>query len=332
MKARYVLLCVMALLACATEQDRSATTAPAVPPRVAGNRLTAADERQWLDTSDLVYTSDYFSFVGRDADGFVAFALDNNRGRDGTEYQAEHYTAMHDERSGWIDVSGTGRFENVGHELVGIPDSPFFSFTGEPTSGLRIQSSGNRLDVEIGPITDRIVDHDARTFYALGTAPAVLRWHGRAIEGRIIYEDFVKTGFNMMTRPDLSLLSGFNGFYLLTADGGDLYLHSTKGQGAGLPKPVLGFRVESGRSEILQDLHLEETGHEPAWGLYLWPTSWTATWRGPEGLATLKLAMITRRGMVNWVIGGYSLSIVVGEVSYAGKVTPVYGWGELIRG
>jgi len=36
----------------------------------------------------LAYYSDYFSFVGEDAQGKVAFALDNNRGQDGEQFQA----------------------------------------------------------------------------------------------------------------------------------------------------------------------------------------------------------------------------------------------------
>ena len=44
----------------------------------------------------LAYYSDYFSFIGRDPVGFVAFALDNNRGVDGSEYQAEHFGVLYD--------------------------------------------------------------------------------------------------------------------------------------------------------------------------------------------------------------------------------------------
>jgi hypothetical protein len=35
--------------------------------------------------------------------------------------------------------------------------------------------------------------------------------------------------------------------------------------------------------------------------------------------------------MRNWLIGGYSLTIVEGELDEGGRTTPVYGWGELIR-
>ena len=42
-----------------------------------------------LPDTSLLYVSDYISFVGEDSQGRVAFALDNNRGRDGESWQAE---------------------------------------------------------------------------------------------------------------------------------------------------------------------------------------------------------------------------------------------------
>jgi hypothetical protein len=117
-------------------------------------------------------------------------------------------------------------------------------------------------------MVDRLVEHDARTYFALGSAPATLRWEGRTIPGRVIYEDLVKTGFNMMTHPDVSGLRNFNGFYLLTADGGDLYMHGVEAlPGApSVPPPVVGFRADAaGRGGALRDLRVEETAHGPRW-------------------------------------------------------------------
>ncbi len=50
-----------------------------------------------LRTPKLTYYSDYFSFIGRDDQGMVAFALDNNRGQDKDSWQAEHFVVLHDE-------------------------------------------------------------------------------------------------------------------------------------------------------------------------------------------------------------------------------------------
>ena len=54
----------------------------------------------------LAYYSDYFSFVGLDDRGRVAFALDTNRGQDGAEFQAEHFVVLHDETDGWQKLGG----------------------------------------------------------------------------------------------------------------------------------------------------------------------------------------------------------------------------------
>ncbi len=55
----------------------------------------------------LAYYSDYFSFVGQDEQGWVAFALDTNRGQDGDAYQAEHFIAFFVEGRGWVQLEGS---------------------------------------------------------------------------------------------------------------------------------------------------------------------------------------------------------------------------------
>src|SRR5207244_4365034 len=97
--------------------------------------LTLAAESS---TSTLIYVSDYFSFVGADQHGRVAFALDNNRGRDGEAFQAEHFVVLHDEQDGWMDVAGNGPYDNPKKELARIPDSPFFQFTSATEAGLTL--------------------------------------------------------------------------------------------------------------------------------------------------------------------------------------------------
>jgi len=78
----------------------------------------------------LSYYSDYFSFVGEDAKGKVAFALDNNRGQDGEHFQAEHFAVLHDEHKGWLRVQGSGAYPNPAGVLRTIPDSRDFAFSG----------------------------------------------------------------------------------------------------------------------------------------------------------------------------------------------------------
>jgi hypothetical protein len=87
-------------------------------------------------STELSYYSDYFSFVGRDEKGLVAFALDTNRGRDGDDYQAEHFVVLHDEHEGWIELKGNGAYPNKTKTLIDIPDSTVFQFGGDKKEGI----------------------------------------------------------------------------------------------------------------------------------------------------------------------------------------------------
>src|SRR3989454_11830426 len=157
-----------------------------LPLSVAG--CSADGTAQEPTTSTLIYVSDYFSFVGADQEGRVAFALDNNRGRDGEAFQAEHFVVLHDERKGWIDVLGSGPYDNLKKELDRIPDSPSFQFVGAPEAGLTITSAPNRLTLQINPIPMRHHRTDGKSRVWMGSASAVLTWQGRTIRGRAIYE------------------------------------------------------------------------------------------------------------------------------------------------
>ena len=100
--------------------------------------MSTQDASALIAGAGLVYVSDYFSFVGADEHGRVAFAIDNNRGRDGDAFPAEHlYIVLHDERRGWTDLAGQGRYENTTRELLPIPDSPTFRFVGQPLTRAR---------------------------------------------------------------------------------------------------------------------------------------------------------------------------------------------------
>jgi hypothetical protein len=128
-----------------------------------------------VSASDLVTVSNYFSFVGADSQGRVAFALDNNRGRDGSAYQAEHfYAVLHDVHQGWMHVSGIGRYENRNYALLTIPVSPFFQFVGQPATGLTITSPVNQLTLRLDAIPERLVLADDETIFVLGSAAAQL--------------------------------------------------------------------------------------------------------------------------------------------------------------
>lgn len=294
--------------------------------------MSVPDARALIAGSELVYVSDYFSFVGGDDGGRVAFAIDNNRGRDGAEYQAEHlFAVLHDQNRGWVEVAGTGRYANDAKALLPIPDSPAFQFAGAPPAGLEITSASNGMRLTIDPIADRVARHDLDTLFSLGSSAAVLTWKDRVLPGRLIYEYLVRRNHNRITRRVLDGLGELQFFYLLAGGADDLYIQSleTDVPMAAMEK-LLGFSVVDGQTAHLEQLRLEVLDHSMALGLYRWPTRWRVSWQGSEGPESLRLALSARRNVGNWFVVGFSMGIVTGELTSGGRKIPVYGLAELL--
>ncbi|HSE57170.1 MAG TPA: hypothetical protein VLA99_00540 [Nitrospiraceae bacterium] len=163
-----------------------------------------------IEDIPLIYVSDYFSFVGRDSRGHVALALDNNRGRDGETYQAEHFVVLHDEKEGWVKLAGNGAYGNKRHELARIPDSTSFQFEGKQEAGLTITSAVNGLLLRIDPLPVRTSRTHERAIVRMGSALAVLTWRDRTIVGRVIYEYLMMPDFNRLTRTYWGALEGLS--------------------------------------------------------------------------------------------------------------------------
>jgi hypothetical protein len=294
---------------------------PIAPAAIAAN----------INASTLVYVSNYSSFVGSDSQGRVAFALDNNRGRDGEKYQAEHFLVLHDERSGWVPLKGNGAYDNDRKELVNIPDSTDFHFQGNARTGITIQGASNDLKLLIDPIVPRIVrSHDGGSFW-LGTAAAVLTWQGRTLAGRVVYEYFMKPDFNRLTRKYFGYWKDFHGLYLRVGEDRDFYFHAHRGgQGAELNGRLLGFLASPNATDRLDGLQIEVLERVQALGFYRWPNAWRLTWQGSHGPVGTTLQVRQRKPIANWLTGGFAMGIVTGELTIDGQSYPVYGLGEFI--
>ena len=292
--------------------------------------LSSPEEPSLSDTS-LLYVSDYVSFVGEDSQGRVALALDNNRGRDGNSWQAEHFVVLHDEHEGWIPLQGSGSYENSTHALETVPPSSFFQIEGKPQSGMSIFSLLNDLTLTIHPIPIRLVrEHDGARYW-LGSAAAQLQWNGRTLQGRVIYEYFMMPEFNRLSRTYWGLWKHFQGLYLVVEGLGDLYVHSQESDMmAPLFGTVSGFFAVQGETKPLQALQVTLFDHTQAWGLYRWPSAWGLNWVNHSGIGRAQLEVQEFKTMGNWVIGGFGMGVVRGIVHYNGKEYPVYGLAELI--
>ncbi len=286
---------------------------------------------------DLAYYSDYFSFIGRDANGFVAFALDNNRGVDGNEYQAEHFGVLYDGKSGWRKLAGMGNYENTNGDLERIPDSPGFAFEGQPLDGMVIASEPNGLSLQIAPITTRLTEQEENRTRNLGVADAALRWKGRTVRGRVISEHLVWHGWNRLTRTYADTWDNFQGFYLALGSDGenpwqDLYLRS---EGEGDARRTKGFMAAGQWSRPIHAKQFAAFDKVLGWGLYRWPRRWEIE-IAPDDAGTtpggrLTLRQVSRRNVSTWLIGGFAMTVVEGEIDLEGRKIPVLGFVELIK-
>jgi hypothetical protein len=291
-------------------------------------------EARVVEESSLIYVSDYFSFAGSDSQGHVAFALDNNRGRDGETYQAEHFVVLHDERQGWVKIDGNGSYENSRRELARIPDSPSFRFEGKLEAGLTITSAANGLTLRIDPLPVRTNRTHEQAIVRMGSASAVLTWRDRAIAGRVIYEYLMMPGFNRLTHTYWGLWKDFQGLYVLAEPAGDVYLHRQQSQQseriAALVGTLAGFAVLDSETDLMDQLQVEVLERVFAWGFYRWPTAWLVTWTGSKGPASMRLTLSDRNTIAGWIIGGFAMGIVRGELSYGGHTILLYGLAELL--
>ena len=296
----------------------------------ASKQERSSDHRALVEAS-LVYVSDYFSFIGQDEQGHVAFALDTNRGRDGKSYQAEHFAVFHDEIRGWVELEGNGSYDNPGHDLIAIPNSSAFQFQGYPEAGISIRSQANDLTLTISPISkalDRV--HKGGELW-MGSAPAVLEWNGRKLQGRVIYEYLMIPDFNRLTRTYWGLWKDFQGLYLSLDGGGDLYVHSQQGEKlTSLVGELDGFVSIKEKPERFQILQLTPLAFSQGFGFYQWPMKWAIRWLTSKGTGEVHLEVSQFHRIANWVIGGFAMGIVKGELTYHGKIIPIYGLVELI--
>ncbi|MGB0910021.1 MAG: hypothetical protein ACPGYT_06635 [Nitrospirales bacterium] len=281
--------------------------------------------------TSLLYVSDYYSFIGQDDQGHVAFAIDMNRGKDGGAYQAEHFVVLHDERQGWIDIQGNGSYDNIEKALADIPDSFTFQYSGNPEFGVTITSHQNDLTLSTSPIVKSLYrTHNGGEVW-MGSASAKLQWAERTLTGRVIYEYLMMPEFNRLSRTYWGLWKEYQGFYLSLQGGGDLYIHH---QRSDLLTPLIGeldgFLSIKGKSERFQVLQLTPLSLRQALGFYQWPMKWALRWVTAQGGGEVQLELSEMHAVANWVIGGFAMGIIQGTVNYQGKAIPVYGLAELI--
>lgn len=302
--------------------------------------LSVAETRQFdasAKDSDIATYSDYFSFVGRDETGFVLFAIDCNRDRYRNKYFADIFVALHEQHSGFVKIEGGGKYPNPNGELISIPNSEHFNVEESEMGGFQINSIKNDLTLLLDPLTQVTSQGDGSSIYSMRVAAGILKWRGRVLKGRVIEEHLVSTTlskhaglgmFGILLRNSFGGGEGFQGLYLMTDDGRDVYLQNSdmSMKNTNLPKMIGFVGKMDGKFDISEDLILEIKDRKQGMGIFRRPILWHAKW----GQNELKCRETSYRSFSNWIFGGFGMGTVEGEIVIDGVKHKVYGWSEII--
>jgi hypothetical protein len=96
---------------------------------------------------------------------------------------------------------------------------------------------------------------------------------------------------------------------------------------------VAGFAALGDRAIRMEEAEVTVENFGLALGFYFWPRAWSGHGKGAAGgdKVTFDLALRERKTFANWVIGGFAMGIVTGEVNLEGRIWNAYGFGEIIK-
>ena len=278
------------------------------------------------------YVSDYISFVGSDDIGRVYLAHDNNRGQTGERFFADHWIAMYDSATGWVDVNGSRHYENTSKVLDRIPPSQHFRFEGSRETGLSFTSQTNAMALTLEAIDPVIRRGNADGTFQVGAASATMKWNERTIKGRVIFEYLMRRNWNRFTNSFEANWKNFNGLYLKTRDGKDFYLHShERTGGSDLTGRLIGMATW-GQPDKINGIEFTVTESVVAdGGQFRWPTRWRADFWHNEMLHKAEFETEISRDVAWWKTGGFMMSVINGTISdEAGGKREATGWAELL--
>lgn len=277
------------------------------------------------------YHSDYFSFVGSDAKGTVYLAHDNNRGQTDDRFFADHWIMMYAEGQGVVPIIGSAHYPNPGKALETIPDSEHFRFRGTIGGGMRMQSASNDIDMAVEGLKPILRRQTPDNDYWIGAAPATMRWRGRELRGRVIFEFIARAGYNRFTSDFGANWNNFNGLYLRTEDDRDIYLRYHERVQPGAPRESGMATIEDAGtlSDIAFSVRESRAASERS---YRWPTSWRADFTNRGARWRLEAETAALEEVADWKTGGFAMSVISGMVSKidgSGR-RHFKGWAELL--
>ena len=294
-----------------------------------------ADIEANIAAADIAMFTDYYSFVGLDERGWIGFAIDNNRQRAGSEYEADHATFLYDGETGFVDIAGYGTYETSDEALLHVPDSQYFTFDRSDTETV-LQSAQHDLVLRFGDTNPYFHDSRPEASVIMGIAPATLSWNGREITGDIVterlgFKDFDRRKMGSVIAKQTLSNRGFHGLYLMTEYGEVIYLRAANMTLGLMEGPsAFGFGDHADHSGLLQSVNITVDEWRTAPGLYRLPRSWSATW-GQERTFSLSVTEADNKIYTNWGLGGFAMTWVEGTLtSGTGERSRIAGFAEVM--
>ncbi len=238
---------------------------------------------------------------------------------------------MYAEGEGVVPIIGSAHYANPGKVLEVIPDSENFQFRGTIAGGMHMTSATNGIDMTVEGLRPILRRQKPDNDYWIGAAPATLRWKGRTLTGRVIFEFIARTGYNRFTSDFGANWNNFNGLYLLTEDGKDIYLRYHEKLTPDVPRESGMATME--KDGVMSEIDFKITDSRAVESrTYRWPTNWTVSFVHAGSRWNLWGKTDALEIVADWDKGGFAMSVVSGEVSKAdgsGK-RRFKGWAELL--
>lgn len=89
-----------------------------------------------------------------------------------------------------------------------------------------------------------------------------------------------------------------------------------------------GFFFHNGETVRLKDLEVSIKKGVQAKGSYRWPIHWSGQWQ--RGRSSFKIKLSYLKVISSWIVGGFSMGIVKGEIQQVPYTLTLYGLGELL--
>lgn len=291
-----------------------------------------------LEKGDVTsYHSDRFIFRGSDLDNFLLIIFTFGSGSKESRLWGEFFGAVFYNNE-WSFLEGNDKYFYEGKALEKIQPSYYAKVEGSPVSGYRLSYDGGDFTINIssGPISPLYVsDKGVNLKRSVGFSEAVVTLKGVEYWGELLHEPLVWKGFDGLKRYK-GLYDEYQGFYLTTVKGRQIYFHQNK---ADRRKFLKKYQFsETLRNEGGVILSGDKVTHEfkspisitrlkevtPSFSLYSVPQRWEMK------VPALGTFFIWSRLKISkhWIFGGYHLMAVEGVVKDGPEEERIWGFAE----